>query len=73
MKNRGNFVLNVKAMPLIHVKVKIEHGQGSGSRLRLRLDAKGKDLIRNKELIKQAITIPAHKTYDHRPYLGIEV
>jgi hypothetical protein len=28
LKNRGNSNLNVKGLPLIHVKVKIEHGQG---------------------------------------------
>jgi hypothetical protein len=57
LKNRRNSNLNVKAMLLVHVKVKIEQGQGSRSRLGLGLDAKGEDLIKNKELIKQGVAI----------------
>jgi hypothetical protein len=71
LKNRGNLVL--KAMPLIYVKVKIKHGQGLGLGLGLRLDAEGEDLIKNKELIKQAIPIPVPRIDDHRPYLCREV
>jgi len=38
-KNRRNSYLNVKATPLIHVKVEIEQGQGSESRVGLGLNA----------------------------------
>ncbi len=50
LKNRGNSNLNVKATPLVHVKVEIEHDQGLESRVGLGLNVERKDLIIKKDL-----------------------
>ncbi len=59
MKNKRNLDLNVKATPLVHVKVKIKQGHCLGSGLGLGLNVEREDQIIYKELIKQTLAILA--------------